>query len=61
MIVEPITIEFTYNGVFHSLTIPADCNTSNNISYNLAEVFKELIEKSSANPEIVIEELKNNF
>lgn len=57
MIVEPIIIKFTYSGVFYSLTVPAN----DNLSYNLAEVFKELIEKASANPEIVIEELKNNF
>lgn len=32
-----------------------------NIPYNLAEVFTKIIEDSNANPDIVIEELINNF
>ena len=32
-----------------------------NIPYNLAEVFTKIIEDSDANPDIVIEELIENF
>ena len=42
---------------FH-LNIPTD---DDNIPYNLAEVFAKIIEDSNANPDVVIEELINNF
>ena len=55
--IEPITISFFDKGIAHTMTIPYD----DNIPYNLAEAFRELIERTSANPEIVIDELKDNF
>ena len=42
---------------FH-LNTPTD---DDNIPYNLAEVFIRIIEDSNANPDIVIEELIENF
>ena len=42
---------------FH-LNTPTD---DDNIPYNLAEVFAKIIEDSDANPDIVIEELIENF
>lgn len=42
---------------FH-LNTPTD---DDNIPYNLAEIFIKIIEDSNANPDIVIEELINNF
>ena len=42
---------------FH-LNIPTD---DDNIPYSLAEVFTKIIEDSDANPDIVIEELIENF
>lgn len=42
---------------FH-LNTPTDVD---NIPYNLAEVFAKIIEDSDANPDIVIEELIENF
>nr|DAM84412.1 MAG TPA: hypothetical protein [Caudoviricetes sp.] len=38
--------------------MPSD---DNNLPYNLAEAFREVIEKSNANPDIVIEQLIQNF
>lgn len=57
MITEAIVISFIYNSVDYTLSVPAD----DNIPYNLAAAFEEVIRKSSANPEIVIDELKNSF
>ena len=45
------------NTQFH-LNTPTD---DDNIPYNLAEVFIRIIEDSNANPDIVIEELIENF
>lgn len=45
------------NTQFH-LNTPTD---DDNIPYNLAEVFAKIIEDSDANPNIVIEELIENF
>lgn len=45
------------NTQFH-LNTPTD---DDNIPYNLAEVFTKIIEDSDANPNIVIEELIDNF
>ena len=45
------------NTQFH-LNTPTD---DENIPYNLAEVFTKIIEDSDANPDIVIEELIENF
>lgn len=45
------------NTQFH-LNTPTD---DDNIPYNLAEVFTKIIEDSGANPNIVIEELIENF
>ena len=42
---------------FH-LNTPTD---DDNVPYNLAEVFIRIIEDSNANPDIVIEELIENF
>ena len=40
------------------LNTPTD---DDNVPYNIAEVFTKIIEDSNANPDIVIEELINNF
>ena len=40
------------------LNTPTD---DDNVPYNLAEVFAKIIEDSDANPDIVIEELIENF
>lgn len=45
------------NTQFH-LNTPTD---DENVPYNLAEVFIRIIESSDANPDIVIEELIENF
>lgn len=45
------------NTHFH-LNTPTD---DDNLPYNLAEVFIRIIEDSDANPDIVIEELIENF
>lgn len=45
------------NTQFHLNTSTDD----DNIPYNLAEVFIRIIEDSNANPDIVIEELIENF
>ena len=45
------------NTQFHLNTTTDD----DNVPYNLAEVFIRIIEDSNANPDIVIEELIENF
>ena len=53
-----LSINYEYEGLQFFIKVPSD---DNNLPYNLAEAFREVIEKSNANPGIVIEQLIQNF
>lgn len=53
-----LSINYEYEGLQYFIKVPSD---GNNLPYNLAEAFREVIEKSNANPDIVIEQLIQNF
>lgn len=53
-----LTITYNHHDVVYSMQIP---EADDNIPYNLAEVFAELIRQTNANEEIVIEQLINEF
>lgn len=53
-----LSINYEYEGLQYFIKVPSD---DNNLPYNLAEAFREVIEKSNANPDIVIEQLIKNF
>lgn len=53
-----ITITFNNEDIIYSMQIP---EVDNNIPYNLAEVFSELIKQTGANSNIVIEQLIYEF
>lgn len=53
-----LSINYEYGGLQYFIKVPSD---DNNLPYNLAEAFREIIEKSNANPDIVIEQLIQNF
>lgn len=57
--IEDLTISYVCNGIETTLTIKDDYN--DNIPYNLADMFEKVIRESDANPQIVIEDLKNAF
>lgn len=52
-----ITTLFVSDGVYHSLQVHCD----DNISYSLAALFAEVVEKTNANAEIIVGELTNHF
>lgn len=54
---ENLKISFTYDSLDYQLSVPCD----NNIPYNLAAAFAEVIKKSNANDTIVIGELIDEF
>lgn len=56
--IDNITITYNNHDVIYSMQIP---EADDNIPYNLAEVFTELIKQTCANEEIVIEQLINEF
>lgn len=56
-----LEISFTYHGLHHTIKVPTDYDTISNLPYDLASAFEEIIEKSEANPTIVIEELTERF
>ncbi len=56
--IDNITIAYNHYDVVYSMQIP---KAGSNISYNLAEVFAELIKQTNANEEIVIEQLIDEF
>ena len=57
--IQDLTISYDCNGIETTLTIKDDCY--DNIPYNLADMFEKVIRESDANPQIVIENLKNKF
>lgn len=54
-----LTISYVIDGIQTTLIIKDDC--SNNIPYNIANMFEKVIRDTNANPQIVIENLKNAF
>ena len=54
-----LTISYISNGVKTTLSIEDD--HYDNMPYNLADMFAKVIRESDANPQIVIENLKNAF
>jgi hypothetical protein len=57
--IENINISFKQCGLDYSITIPTD--NYENVPYLLASAFVELVEKSDANKEFVIEQMKGNL
>ena len=56
---QDLTISYVSNGIETTLTIKDDCY--DNMPYNLADMFEKVIRESDANPQIIIEKLKNAF
>ena len=54
-----LTISYVCNGIETTLTIKDDY--SDNMPYNLADMFEKVIRESNANPQTVIENLKSAF
>lgn len=61
MTFENLEVSFKYHDLRHRIKIPTDYNTIDNLPYDLASVFEEIIEKSEVNPDIVIEQLAVRF
>ena len=59
VMIENLTISYVCNGIETTLTIKDDY--SDNIPYNLADMFEKVIRESDANPQMVIENLKVAF
>lgn len=57
--IKDLTISYVCNGIETTLTIKDDCYE--NMPYNLADMFVKVIRESDANPQIIIEKLKNAF
>ena len=57
--IKDLTISYVCNGVKTTLTIEDD--HYDNMPYNLADMCEKVIRESDANPQMVIENLKNAF
>ena len=56
--ISDLSINFECKGIQYFIKVPSeDCN----LSYNLAEAFEEVIKKSNANADMVIEQLIESF
>lgn len=53
-----LSINYECEGLQYFIKVPSD---DNNLPYNLAEVFEEVIKKSNANADIVIKQLVESF
>lgn len=56
--IDNLVISFDHSGLQYSIEVPDDAQ---NLSYNLAEAVKELIDKSNVVPEIIIRELIDEY
>ena len=56
--ISDLSINYECGGLQYFIKVPSD---DNNLPYNLAEAFEEVIKKSNANADIVIEQLIQNF
>lgn len=56
--IDYINLNYGSGGVDVKLSVKPDSDT---LPYNLAELFIRVIKDSSANPEIIIEQLQNEF
>ena len=57
--VDSIKISYHHNGVITTMELADEW--SDNLPYVLADMFRNVIEDSNANYEIVIDQLKNSF
>ena len=57
--ISDFTISYVCNGVKTTLSIEDD--HYDNMPYNLADMFAKVIRESDANPQMVIDNLKNAF
>lgn len=57
--IQDLTISYVCEGIETTLTIKDE--HYDNLPYNLADMFEKVIRESAANPQIVIENLKNAF
>ena len=57
--ISDLTINYVCNGIKTTLTIEDD--HYDNLPYKLADMFAKVTRESDANPQIVIENLKNAF
>ena len=53
-----LSINYECGGLQYFIKVPSE---DNNLPYNLAEAFEEVIKKSNANADMVIEQLIQNF
>lgn len=56
--IDNLTITFESNGITHTLDVPT---RDENLPYNLATAFTEIIKQSDANSEMVIDNLGDEF
>ena len=56
--ISDLSINYEYEGLQYFIKVPSE---DENLPYNLTEAFREVIEKSNANQDIVIEQLINSF
>ena len=56
--IDNLTITFENNGITHTLSVPT---RDENLPYNLATAFTEIIKQSDANSEMVIDKLECEF
>ena len=54
--IQDLTIKYRQSTLGYTIEVPVD---DENLPYNLADAFVEIINKSTANSDIVLEEMKN--
>lgn len=59
--IDEVTVTYNDNGIDVSLSANLDYDTVCNLPYRLADLFSRVIKDTMANPNMVIEQLSNEF
>lgn len=60
--IDNLKVTFVYNNIQYALSLPKDeLNYQENIPYDIAEIMTQVIKLSSANPNIIIGQLIDDF
>lgn len=59
--IEDLTIHYTCNGLAYAVSVDTDFDNLGNLPYLLGNAFAEIVNRSSANPEIVLDQMREEL
>lgn len=59
--IDELTILYTYNGLSYAVHVDTDIDNLGNLPYHLGNAFAEIVNRSGANPGIVIDQMQEEL